>query len=282
MSLLAGFRTDQLISQLITETDASSPAAQKLVERLKKIGPKIIPKVIDALAMSDKNHTMAFVDILASQVSDKTLNYYRDGLADGGDRVVKGTAWALSSSHNYDPNSLLEFFDEDEVSKPALIGVLGVHKNDLSVHELLRRAYEMEPKEKAALFNIIEETVKPEMVPDLIARMGGKDPAIKIHLMKLLSRFDRAEINRALEMQLKDTDKMVRSAALGALSHRDGPIDIERVSELLLDPNLDDPVERVLAPLRAMDGDVRARLIPASLEDVFVAATREAPAENAA
>ena len=95
MSLLGGFRADQLISQLITETDASSPNAQKLVERLKKIGPKIIPKVIDALAMSDKNHTMAFVDILASQVNDKNLKYYRDGLADGGERVVKGTAWAL-------------------------------------------------------------------------------------------------------------------------------------------------------------------------------------------
>ena len=51
---------------------------------------------------------------------------------------------------------------------------------------------------------------------------------------------------------------------------------------VLLDPNLHDPVARVLAPLRVMDGDVRARLIPASLEDVFVAATREAPAENAA
>ena len=263
MSLLAGFRTDQLISQLITETDASSPAAQKLVERLKKIGPKIIPKVIDALAMSDKNHTMAFVDILASQVSDKTLNYYRDGLADGGDRVVKGTAWALSSSHNYDPNSLLDFFDENEVSKPALIGVLGVHKNDLSVHELLRRAYEMEPNEKAALFNIIEETVKPEMVPDLIARMGGKDPAIKIHLMKLLSRFDRAEINRALEMQLKDTDKMVRSAALGALSHRGGPIDIARVSSLLQDPDLDVQNKAVDVLVKINHPDTVKYLLPA-------------------
>ncbi len=263
MSLLGGFRADQLISQLITESDASSPAAQKLVERLKKIGPKVIPKVIDALAMSDKNHTMAFVDILASQVSDKTLKYYKDGLADGGERVVKGTAWALSSSHNYDPNALLDFFDEPEVSKPALIEVMGVHKNDLSVHELLRRAYEMEPKEKAALFRIIEETVKPDMVPDLIARMGGKDPAIKIHLMNLLSRFDKAEINRALEMQLKDTDKMVRSAALGALSQRDGPIDIERVSKLLQDPDLDVQNKAVDVLVKINHAETVKYLVPA-------------------
>ena len=263
MSMLGGFRADQLISQLITENDASSPAAQKLVERLKKIGPKVIPKVIDALAMSDKNHTMAFVDILASQVNDKNLKYYRDGLADGGERVVKGTAWALSSSHNYDPNSLLDFFDDKEVSKPALIEVLGVHKKDLSVHELLRRAYEMEPKEKAALFKIIEETIKPDMVPDLIARMGGKDPAIKIHLMNLLTRFDRTEINRALEMQLKDTDKMVRSAALGALSQREGQIDIERVSMLLQDPDLDVQNKAVDVLVKINHPDTIKFLIPA-------------------
>ena len=239
MSLLGGFRADQLIGELNSQPDPSSPAAQKIVERLKKIGPKVIPRIIEALAMSDKNHTMAFVDVLASQVSDKTLKYYMDGLADGGDRVVKGTAWALSSSHNYNPNSLLDFFDEPEVSKPALIEVLSVHKRDLSVHDLLRRAYEMEPSEKAALFKIIEDSVTIDMVPDLIARMGGKDPAIKIHLMKLLAQFNKDDINRALEMQLKDSNKLVRSAALSALAQREGPVDIKRVSALLQDPDIE-------------------------------------------
>ena len=78
MMLFGGFRADQLISQLTSESDASSPAAQNIVERLKKVGSRAIPKVIDALAMSDKAHTMAFVDILGSLVSDKTLKYYRD------------------------------------------------------------------------------------------------------------------------------------------------------------------------------------------------------------
>ncbi|RLA25423.1 MAG: hypothetical protein DRR11_20835, partial [Gammaproteobacteria bacterium] len=94
MAILGGFRADQLISQLVGETDANSPAAHKLVERMKKIGPKVIPRVIDALAMSDKSHTIVFVDILASYVSDKTLKFYKDGLSDGGERVVKATAWA--------------------------------------------------------------------------------------------------------------------------------------------------------------------------------------------
>jgi len=239
MSFLASFRSDQVLAQLVAEPDPASPAAKKLVEKLKKAGSKAVPKIIDALAMSDKTHTMVLVDILSDLINDKNLDMYREGLADGNERVVSGTAWALSSSTVYNPNSLLNFFDDDEVSKAALIEVLRVHKQDLSVHELLRRAYECETKEKAAIFKIIEETIKPDMVPDLIARMGGKDPVIKMHLMNLLARFDKPEINHALEMQLKDPNKMVRSAALSALATRGSNINIDKVAEVLTDPDLD-------------------------------------------
>jgi len=239
MSLLGGFRADQLIGQLAAETDTSSRSAQKLTERLKSLGPKVIPKAIDALAMTDRSHTMLFVDILSSQVSDKTLKFYKEGLADGGERVVSGTAWALSSSNNYNANELLSFFEDPEVSKPALIEILKVHKHSLNVHDLLQRAYNLGPKEKAALFNIIEDIVSEDMVPDLIARMGGKDPAIKVHLIRLLSKIQKPEINRALEMQLRDSNKMVRSAALDALATREGDVSIEKVSKLLKDPDLE-------------------------------------------
>ena len=239
MSLLGGFRADQLISQLAAESDTSSRSALKLTERLKAIGPKVIPKAIDALAMSDKSHTMLFVDILASQVSNKTLKMYREGLADGGERVVSGTAWALSSSSNYNANELLDFFEDPEVSKPALIEILKIHKKSLNVHDVLQRAYQLQPKEKAALFNIIEDIVSEDMVPDLIARMGGKDPIMKCHLINLLTKFKRPEINRALEMQLSDTNKLVRSAALTALATREGDIKIDKVAKLLRDPDLD-------------------------------------------
>ncbi|MCH7898933.1 MAG: HEAT repeat domain-containing protein, partial [Proteobacteria bacterium] len=239
LSFLGNFRADQQITQLMSEADPTSKNALNLVERLKKAGPKAIPKLIDALALSDKSHTMMFVDILTALVSDKPLTQFKEGLADGNERVVKGTAWALSGSTDYNPNALLEFFDDGEVSKPALIEILKVHKDDLSVHDLMQLAYDLDVKEKAAVFKIIEETVRPEMVPDLVARMGGKDPIIKIHLIGLLKRFDNATITKALEDQLKDTNNMVRSAALGALASRPGNVNIEAVSKLLVDPDLD-------------------------------------------
>ncbi len=239
MSFLGAFRADQQINELMSETDPTSSKAMNLMERLKKAGPKAIPKLIDALALSDKSHTMMFVDILTALVNDKTLDQFKEGLADGNERVVKGTAWALSGSTDYNANSLLDYFEDPEVSKPALIEVLRVNKQDLSVHELLQRAYDMETKEKAAVFKIIEEIIKPEMVPDLVARMGGKDPIIKIHLINLLAKFQGENINRSLEIQLKDNNKMVRAAALSALANRGSNVNIEAVSKLLQDPDLD-------------------------------------------
>ena len=239
MSFLGTFRADQQINALIAEQDPESSKARKLTARLKSAGPKSIPKLIDALALSDKTHTMLFVDILAAMVSDRSIEYFREGLADGNERVVSGTAWALSSSTDYNANKLLDFFDDPEVSKPALIEILRVHKEDLSVHELMQRAYKLGTKDKAALFKIIKDMVRVEMLPDLIARMGGKDPIMSVHLINALAQFDRTEVNRALESQLRNGNKMVRSAALNALASRKGGINMEAVARLLQDPDLE-------------------------------------------
>jgi serine/threonine-protein kinase len=239
MSLLGGFRADQLVNQLVAEQKPDSPAAKRLVNRIKKVGGKVVPKAIDALALSDTSHTMVFVDLLTSLVTDKTLEMYKEGLADGNERVVSGTSWALSSATSYNANKLLDWFDDPEVSKPALIEILRVHKQDLSVHELLQRAYDLDPKESAAAFRIIEEMIRPEMVPDLVSRLGGRDPVIKVHLISLITKFDRPEVNQALEIQLKDTNKIVRSAALGALAARGDSVNISAVARLLQDPDID-------------------------------------------
>ena len=73
MNFLASFRSEQLIGQLIAESDPASPAAQKLVRKLKTAGKRAVPKIIDALALADKSHTMILVDILSEILNDKNL-----------------------------------------------------------------------------------------------------------------------------------------------------------------------------------------------------------------
>jgi serine/threonine-protein kinase len=263
MAILAGFRADQLINQLVSEPNANTAKAQKTIAKLTSLGPAIVPNIIEALATTDKENTSTLATILASLVSDKSLKYFIEGLADGGERVVAATTWALRNSHNFDANSLLEHLANPEVSKPAVIEILKTHQSSLNVHELLRRAYEMQPKEKAALFKIIDAIATEDLVPDLINRMDGKDPAIKIHLIGLLSKFHRAEINRALETQLDDTNRHVRSAALNALATRDEGVNVKRIGKLLTDADVEVQNQAVDVLVKLRHPDTLRLLIPA-------------------
>ena len=179
MKFLSAYKADRLIEQLMSEEDIYSPAAEKATEKLKKLGAGAIPRITDALAGADKKHTMALVDILSELASTKTLMQYLPGLSDGDQRVVSGTAWALSSSKMVDPTAVLKLLDEEEVSTAAVLEVVNSHKERLSVPALLSRAYDLEPNEQTVLFRMIGNIVRDEHVPDLEQRDVG-NPVLEV------------------------------------------------------------------------------------------------------
>jgi eukaryotic-like serine/threonine-protein kinase len=198
-----------------------------------------VPKILEALGSADKQQTVEYVETLTKLTSDKTLMVVARGLADTDPRTVNGTAWALSSSKAFNINRLAELLSEDEYSKSAIIDVLTAHRKRLNVRQLLAQIYYLQPAEKAAVFKLLSEIVTAEMVPDLLSRMDGKDPVVKMHLIDLLSRFETTEVHRALQESLKDPNKLVRQSALVSLSKMKGNIDLGLVANLLLDPDVD-------------------------------------------
>ena len=84
-----------------------------------------------------------------------------------------------------------------------------------SVRELLAAAYKQEANEKAALFRILGELATDNDLPELVGRLNGKDPIARLHIINILSRFPKPEVQRALQQQLRDTNKLVRAATLG-------------------------------------------------------------------
>jgi eukaryotic-like serine/threonine-protein kinase len=239
MNFLTAYRADALISQIREEADPSSASGKKLFAKLGELGTGAIPKILEALASADKRQTVEYVEILSSLVSDKTLPLITRGLADADPRTVSGTAWALSSNKRYNVNRLVDLLGEDEYSKAGIVEVLQAHKDRLNVRQLLAQIYFLQPSEKAAVFKLIDEVTTEEMVPDLLARMDGKDPLVKTHLINVLARFDRPEVNKALQEALRDSNKLVRGAALAGIARSKTAIDVGLVSGLLLDPDLD-------------------------------------------
>ncbi|MEM7612412.1 MAG: HEAT repeat domain-containing protein, partial [Pseudomonadota bacterium] len=203
------------------------------------------------------------VDILSELADSKNLEQFIPGLSDGDQRVVSGTAWALSSSSRLDPSAVLKLLDADDISTPAVLEVVNTHKERLSVPALLSKAYDLEPNEQAVLFRMIGSIIREEQVPDLLARLTGKDPMVRIHIIDLLARFNRQDVAAALEAQLKSNNKMIRQSALTALGRMDGASNIKLISSLLRDTDIDVQNKAVDVVVRLNHPETIKYLIPA-------------------
>jgi len=263
MNFLTSIHADRLISQIREEADANSPNAKKAFARLAKLGSSAIPKILEALASADKRQTVEYVEVLSGLTNEKTLDTIVRGLADRDARTVAGTSWALASNKRYNVNRLVDLLGEDEFSKPAIIEVLTAHKDRLSVRQLLGQTYNLEPNEKAAVFKIVDEMANDELVPDLLSRMDGKDPIVKMHLINVLARFNRPDVNRALRHQLRDSSKFVREAALLAVARAKSQSDVQVVADLLLDADLEVMNKAVEVVIQLNHPETAKYLIPA-------------------
>jgi serine/threonine-protein kinase len=263
MNFITSYQADRLIAQIREEADPTSPNAKKAFQKLGGLGTGAIPKILEALASADKRQTIEYVEILNSLINDKTLPLVTRGLADSDPRTVAGAAWALSSSKRYNVNRLVDLLGEDEYSKAAIVEVLQAHKERLNIRQLLGQIYFLQPSEKAAVFKLIDEATTEEMVPDLLARMDGKDPLVKTHLINVLSRFDRPDVNKALQEALKDGNKLVRAAALAGVARSKTALDITLVAALLLDPDLEVMNKAVDVVIQLNHPETAKYLIPA-------------------
>ncbi len=238
MKFISAIKADRSISQLLSEQSVNSAGARKAIQSLKKQKAAAVPAIIEAIGATDKDHTNALIEVLTDVLDDKSFAAVAEGLKHSVQRTVSAVASALSSSSGYNVNKLLDLLGNEDVSTTALIDILRAKKKQLNVQELLRKAYDLEPREKAALFRIISEVATENLVPDLIARTAGKDHTVRVHLIDILAKFDREDVSRALEAQLKDSHKSVRKAAIEALSKMGRINDIQLICSLLSDPDL--------------------------------------------
>jgi HEAT repeat protein/tRNA A-37 threonylcarbamoyl transferase component Bud32 len=262
MSFFTNIRADRFITELKEAKDVAAPQTQKAIAKLRELGPGAIEPVTAALADADKIATVAFIEVLTGLVNQKTFPKFIEQMVQGSPRVVAGVAWALSSSRAYPPTMLLEALGTEGIAKSALLDVITAHRSRLSVREILAAAYKQEANEKAALFRILGELATDNDLPELVGRLNGKDPVARLHIINILSRFPKPEVQRALQQQLRDPNKQVRAATLSALSKMDGPIEIEQVCALLRDPEIDVQNKAIDVVIRANDPDTIKYLIP--------------------
>ncbi len=239
MTLFANYRADRLIAEVKASGNPGSPPAQKALEKLIALGSDAIDPIVDALATSEKRETTAYVEALARLIDPRTLPTLLKTMSEANGRAMSGIAWALSSSRNYPAHALLDALTKPGMPKQALLDVISAQKARYNVRELLNAAYTQEPSERNGLFKIIGEIADESSVDDLLTRIEGKDPVARLHIINVLARFNLPTVRQALQKQLKDTSKFIRSAALSALAKMDGPFDMPLLVGMLRDPEIE-------------------------------------------
>src|ERR1700731_1063847 len=239
MSLFANYRADRLIAEVKSSGNPGSPLAQKALEKLVALGPSAIEPIVDALTTAEKRETVAYVEALTRLIDGKTLPQLFKIMAEANGRAMSGIAWALSSSKNYPASALLDALSKPDMPKQAIIDVIAAQKTRFTVRELLNAAYSQEGSERSGLFKIVAEIADESSIDDLIARIEGKDPVARLHIINGLARFNTPKVQQAVQKQLKDNSKFVRSAALSALARMDGPFDMTVLCGMLRDPEIE-------------------------------------------
>jgi HEAT repeat protein/tRNA A-37 threonylcarbamoyl transferase component Bud32 len=239
MTLFANYRADRLIAEVKSSGNPASPLALKALEKLISLGSDAIDPIVDALATSEKKETTAYVEVLARLIDSKTLPILLKTMSEANGRAMSGIAWALSTSKNYPAHALLDALAKPGMPKQALLDVITAQKSRYTVRELLNAAYTQEPSERNGLFKIVGEIADESSVDDLLARIEGKDPVARLNIINVLARFNLPKVQQAVQKQLKDTSKFIRSAALSALAKMDGPFDMPLLVGMLRDPEIE-------------------------------------------
>ena len=239
MSFIANFRADRLIAEIKSGGNPAGPNGQKALARLVAIGPAAIGPIVTALGSADKHEMMLYVEALGQLADAKTLPTMITLLGENKGRAASGISWALSSSTAFPAQALLEALARPGAPKPAILDIIAAQKNRFSARELLNAAFNLEPPDRAALFKGIGEVADESAIDELLLRIDNNDPLARVQIINLLGRFNTPAVRAALEKQLGDKSKFVRSATLLSLGRMGGPFDIKLLCNMLRDPELD-------------------------------------------
>ena len=185
------------------------------------------------------------------------------GLTEANQRTVAAIVAALSAAASYPPQLLLAAARRsDDADAARSSSVLAAQKSRLSARDLLQRAYNQEPTEKAALFRIIGE------IADDVARSRNCSAASRARTRsraRTSSTSCRASTAQtspeALQAQLRDPNKFIRQAVLNALARLDGNVDVGLLCEVLRDPDVETQQKAIDAVVRANHPDTMQHLV---------------------
>jgi serine/threonine-protein kinase len=234
--MLTRFRTKKAIQMVLSADETSSSAKAQAVNTLKQLGKAAVPSLIQALDQG--GDTQPLISLLAAIVDTASLPLCCQALSSGNPVIMRGIVASLSEGKKFDPNQLLSYFADAKMPKTELVTILAAHKHKLAPKAILSLLDTVEKTARAAVFRLIDEVVQEAMMADVIPYAQHAEWLVRLHMTRVLSRFNTAVVRDALLNRLTDEHKEVRQAALEGLSRLDIAFDVGPICQLLRDPDL--------------------------------------------
>ena len=195
---------------------------RKALDKLAKLGPAAIPRIIEAL-------------LTRGQAGDRRVR--RDPEQPAQTRrpfpsrprsrtaisAPLGDGLGAVSARTLQRQWLYDLLGKDDARRAGRRGPPGAQKSASTPASCWTDPTPRSRARRPRCFKLIDEIADPRDRPRADSRIDGKDPIVKTHIINVLARFDRPDVNKALQEAAARHNKLVRRAALQGIARAKTP-----------------------------------------------------------
>ncbi len=236
MGMLESYKVNRAIQLLLDAPDVSDAERRDALATLRQHSGRALPKLTEALA--DSRAAGKAADLLLALLDNSTLPLFLPGLFSPDTRVAARVTDVLRQGRAFDPNKLLDMFQDPDVPKARLVDVLSHQKNSLNSQAVVTLLDTVDKEARTLALRLIDEVATESLLPELIRRLDSEDWLTRLYIARTLRRFSTEASRDALTRLLEDSHKTVRQAALEGLAALRIPVDVGPICQRLRDPDL--------------------------------------------
>jgi len=236
MGILDSVKVSRSIRVLLSVQDVAEPERREALATLKQFSDRAVPRLIEALTDSQTPGRIA--ELLVPLLDNITLPLFLVGVFSADARIASRIMEILHTGRNYDPNRLLDLFQDPAVPKARLVEILSRQKNALNPQRVLGLLDTVDKESRTLILRLADEVATDSVVPELIRRLDSGDWLTRLYIARTLRRFSTEACRDALTKLLDDPHKNVRQAALEGLAGLQIPVDVGAICKRLRDPDL--------------------------------------------
>jgi eukaryotic-like serine/threonine-protein kinase len=216
MNVIKRMQANRYARQLQSSQELTPTAISEAQNQLLALGPDAIRSILESLHGEPARGPA--LQVLERLVSNTTLPAFVAALRSPDAAVVESATNALSQSQGYDPTQLLPLFGDQAVSKARVESILSARMKAIQPRTLLQLLPDMSRDARGSVFRLLEKRADSSIVGEAVRMAVHTEWWLRLHMVKLLSKFPSEESNTVVTKLLGDDNPAVRMEAVRTLA----------------------------------------------------------------